>query len=251
MIYKLFKINQFSTEDGKILLPMGFVCGLPTLSITPPDGHVGKEEVASIKVTFTSHLPAPITVDQITLQLHDQLSLAGGGADGQPIRLEKSPSQDSLGRLRALEAAAKAKGRARVMPDFKTEVKEFEDKPDSEKQGELHELHSLYMSIEALDICSVQAPGKTWPGCWEAKKTKQPHHYFQQEVSSWQEPPPPSFPTRGASLWLTSKKRRERENKKKFFSDNSQPFQHPLQCFLVSSNIPGHPWEIPGPRTPP
>lgn len=105
------------------------------MSLDPPSGRVGKEEVINIKVTFTSNLPAPITLHQITLQLHDQLSLASGGGESQPIRLEKSPSQDSLQRLRSLDGRAQVSGREKggVIPVFGSEVKFGEE---SRKLGE-------------------------------------------------------------------------------------------------------------------
>ncbi|XP_030850473.1 trafficking protein particle complex subunit 10 isoform X3 [Strongylocentrotus purpuratus] len=112
-------------EKEKALYLWDFIFAPPTLSLDPPNGRVGKEEVINIKVTFTSNLPAPITLHQITLQLHDQLSLASGGGESQPIRLEKSPSQDSLQRLRSLDARAQVSGREKggVIPVFGSEVK--------------------------------------------------------------------------------------------------------------------------------
>ncbi|XP_071496038.1 trafficking protein particle complex subunit 10-like [Diadema antillarum] len=111
--------------DSKSLIPLDTICALPALSVDPADGHVGKEEAVSIKVTFTSHLPAPITIDLITLQLHDQSMTGGVATDGQPMGMEKSPSQDSLQRLRNLEAVSRVreKGGVGVTPDFQSEVK--------------------------------------------------------------------------------------------------------------------------------
>ena len=119
----------------KALYLWDFIFASPTLSLDPPNGRVGKEEVINIKVTFTSNLPAPITLHQITLQLHDQLSLASGGGESQPIRLEKSPSQDSLQRLRSLDGRAQVSGRDKggVIPVFGSEVKFGEE---SRKLGE-------------------------------------------------------------------------------------------------------------------
>nr|XP_054753568.1 trafficking protein particle complex subunit 10-like [Lytechinus pictus] len=126
-------------EEAKPLFPWDFILVSPILSLDPPDGCIGKEEVINIKVTFTSKLPAPITVQQITLQLHDQLSSASGGGESQPIRLEKSPSQDSLHRPRSLDGRAQVKGHEKggMMPVFGSDVKYGEE---SKKQVETSSL---------------------------------------------------------------------------------------------------------------